>query len=75
MLYNKIHTDKQINVLCGTVEKYRVKNEKCRRYSSPRQPMSCFSEHFEFDVFKILEATKQMSMNKKSGSSKQKQLA
>ena len=24
MLYNKIHTDEQINVLCGTVEKYRV---------------------------------------------------
>ena len=24
MLYNKIHTDGQINVLCGTVEKYRA---------------------------------------------------
>ena len=24
MLYNKIHTDEQINVLCGTVENNRV---------------------------------------------------
>ena len=24
MLYNKIHTDEQISVLCGTVEKNRV---------------------------------------------------
>ena len=25
MLYNKIHTDEQINVLCGTVEKIESK--------------------------------------------------
>ena len=32
--------------------------------------MLCFSEHFEFDVFKIFDTTKQMSTNRKSGSSK-----
>ena len=40
MLYNKIHTDEEINVLCGTVEKkIESKNEYCWRYSSPRQPV------------------------------------
>ena len=39
MLYNKMHTDEQINVLCGTVEKIESKNEYCWRYSSRRQPM------------------------------------
>ena len=39
MLYNKIHTDEQINVSRGTVEKIESKNEYCWRYSSPRQPI------------------------------------